>query len=108
RDAILLAELEGRSHDDIAVALGLTPGAARQQIFRARAALRAAATAITPQPLLVRTLELAASGGGSGAADVAAGAGASLTAVLAKAGAGVLVTGRVGGDTGCTMVRRWV
>ncbi|TMM02795.1 MAG: RNA polymerase sigma factor [Actinobacteria bacterium] len=105
RDAILLRELEGRSHDEIAVALGLTPGAARQQIFRARAALRAAATAITPQPLLVRTLELAASGGGSGAADVAAGAGASLTAVLAKAGAGVLVTGAVvGGAVGTGVV----
>ncbi|HEY3190020.1 MAG TPA: RNA polymerase sigma factor [Solirubrobacteraceae bacterium] len=104
RDAILLRELEGRSHDEIAVALGLTPGAARQQIFRARAALRAAATAITPQPLLIRTLELAA-GGGSGAADVAAGAGAGLTAVLAKAGAGVLVTGAVvGGAVGTGVV----
>ncbi|HEY3021336.1 MAG TPA: RNA polymerase sigma factor [Solirubrobacteraceae bacterium] len=106
RDAILLRELEGRSHDEIAVALGLTPGAARQQIFRARAALRAAATALTPQPLLVKTLELAAAGGGgSGAAEVAAGAGAGLTAVLTKAGAGVLVTGAVvGGAVGTGVV----
>ena len=105
RDAILLRELEGRSHDEIAVALGMTPGAARQQIFRARAALRAAATAITPQPLLVRALELAGSGSGSGAADAAAGAGAGLTAVLAKAGAGVLVTGAVvGGAVGTGVV----
>src|ERR1700750_1808960 len=31
RDAILLRELEGRSHDEIAVALGMSSGAARQQ-----------------------------------------------------------------------------
>src|SRR3954465_3228814 len=98
RDAILLRELEGRSHEEIALALGVSAGAARQQIFRARAALRAAATAITPQPLLVRTLEMATSSATSGTADLAAGAGAGLTAVLAKAGAGVLVTGAVVGS----------
>src|SRR3954470_1041016 len=98
RDAILLRELEGRSHEEIALALGVSAGAARQQIFRARAALRAAATAITPQPLLIRTLEMATSSASSGGADIAAGAGAGLTAVLAKAGAGVLVTGAVVGS----------
>src|SRR4051812_48086215 len=98
RDAILLRELEGRSHEEIALALGVSAGAARQQIFRARAALRAAATAITPTPLLVRTLEMATSSASSGGADIAAGAGAGLTAVLAKAGAGVLVTGAVVGS----------
>src|SRR3954468_21684372 len=98
RDAILLRELEGRSHEEIALALGVSAGAARQQIFRARAALRAAATAITPQPLLIRTLEMATSSASSGSADLAAGAGAGLTAVLAKAGAGVLVTGAVVGS----------
>ena len=98
RDAILLRELEGRSHDEIALALGVSAGAARQQIFRARAALRAAATAITPQPLLVKCLEMATTSASSGSADLAAGAGAGLTAVLAKAGAGVLVTGAVVGS----------
>src|SRR5437764_11651670 len=70
RDAILLRELEGRSHDEIAVALGMSTGAARQQIFRARAALRAAASAITPAPLMAKMLEMAA-GSTSGASDVA-------------------------------------
>ena len=79
RDAILLRELEGRSHDEIAVALGVTPGAARQQIFRARAALRAAATAVTPTPLLIRLMEMA-SAGGSGAGDVATAAGGGIAA----------------------------
>jgi RNA polymerase sigma factor (sigma-70 family) len=96
RDAIILRELEGRSHDEIAVALGVSPGAARQQIFRARAALRAAATAFTPTPLLIRLMEMAGSQG-SGAGDVATAAGGGMAALLAKAGAGVLVTGAVAG-----------
>src|SRR3954470_1467243 len=85
RDAILLRELEGRSHEEIAAALGVTKGAARQYLFRARGALRAAATAITPQPLLERLLS-AASGSGAAEAVAAGGAGA----LLAKATAGVL------------------
>src|SRR3954453_21427431 len=96
RDAIILRELEGPSPDEIPVALGVTPGAARQQIFRARAALRAAATAVTPTPLLIRLMEMAA-GSGSGAADVATATGGGITAVLTKVGAGVLVTGAVAG-----------
>src|SRR3954452_19022425 len=60
RDAILLRELEGRSHDEIAAALGVTKGAARQYLFRARGALRGAATALTPYPLLERLLGLTA------------------------------------------------
>ena len=52
RDALLLRELEGRSHDEIALALGITSGAARQHVMRARVALRAAASAVTPYPLI--------------------------------------------------------
>lgn len=55
RDAIVLRELEGRSHDEIATALAVTAGAARQHLFRARATVRAAATAITPEPVLTRS-----------------------------------------------------
>ena len=40
RAAIVMRELEGLSHEEIAAALGLSGGAARQAIFRARAALR--------------------------------------------------------------------
>src|ERR687898_452301 len=45
RDAILLRELEGRSYEEIAVALGVTEGAVRQLLNRARHSLRAAAAA---------------------------------------------------------------
>ena len=54
RDAILLRELEGRGHDDIARELGVTGGAARQLISRARDGVRRAAAATFPMPLLMR------------------------------------------------------
>jgi RNA polymerase sigma factor (sigma-70 family) len=110
RDAIVLRELEGRSHDEIAQALGVTPGAARQQIFRARTALRSAVTALTPFPLLARLLQAggeAATAAGPGASEAAAGAaGAGLGALLTKAGVGVLATGAiVGGAVGTGVVK---
>ena len=54
RDAIVLRELEGRGHDEIARELGVTGGAARQLISRARNELRQAAAVILPMPLLMR------------------------------------------------------
>src|SRR3954466_13556886 len=48
RDAIVLRELEGRSYEEIAGALGVTGGAVRQLLNRARTTLRTAATAIPP------------------------------------------------------------
>jgi RNA polymerase sigma factor (sigma-70 family) len=54
RDAIVLRELEGRSYEEIALALGVTDGAVRQLLNRARNSLRAAAAAVTPMPLLTR------------------------------------------------------
>jgi RNA polymerase sigma factor (sigma-70 family) len=54
RDAILLRELGGRSYDEIATELGVTGGAVRQLLNRARNSVRAAATAVTPAGLLTR------------------------------------------------------
>jgi len=54
RSAILLRELEGRSYEEIATALGVTDGAVRQLLNRARNALRSAAAAVVPMPLLSR------------------------------------------------------
>ena len=54
RSAILLRELEGRSYEEIATALGVTDGAVRQLLNRARNSLRAAAAAVTPMPLVTR------------------------------------------------------
>jgi RNA polymerase sigma factor (sigma-70 family) len=54
RSAILLRELEGRSYDEIAAALGVTYGAVRQLLNRARNSLRSAAAAVLPTPLVTR------------------------------------------------------
>jgi RNA polymerase sigma factor (sigma-70 family) len=48
RNAILLSAIEGRSHAEVADALGVTSTAARGLIYRARATLRGAAAALTP------------------------------------------------------------
>jgi RNA polymerase sigma factor (sigma-70 family) len=54
RAAILLRELEGRSYGEIAAALGVTDGAVRQLLNRARNSLRSAAAALVPMPLVTR------------------------------------------------------
>jgi RNA polymerase sigma factor (sigma-70 family) len=96
RDALLLRELEGRSHEEIAAALGVTEGGARQHLHRARVALRTAASAVTPYPLLARVLSAAAAEGGRGA-DLVSGAGLGAGAGAMKIAAGVLAAGAIAG-----------
>jgi RNA polymerase sigma factor (sigma-70 family) len=52
REAILLSAVDGRSHEEVATVLGVTDGAVRGLLYRARVTLRAAAAALTPQPLI--------------------------------------------------------
>lgn len=95
RDALLLRELEGRGHEEIARELGVTGGAARQLISRARNGIRAAAAAILPFPLLMRLTD------GSAPAPTAerlaeltaAGAGVTVTKVVATAAVGGTLLG---------------
>src|SRR5215208_2490592 len=88
RDALLAIAVEGRSQEEVAGELGLSTGAVRQLVHRARSALRAAATAVVPLPLVswvaaagtrgeltARIAELSAGPGGAGAATVLAKAG---------------------------------
>jgi RNA polymerase sigma factor (sigma-70 family) len=103
RAALVLRELEGRSHEEIAETLGVTKGSARQHLMRARVAVRGAVTAITPYPLIVRLAEMLAGPGSAGWTDAAVGAGAGAT--LAKLTAGVAATGAlVGGAVGTERV----
>jgi RNA polymerase sigma factor (sigma-70 family) len=87
REALVKRELEGRSHDEVASALGVSSGAARQLIFRARESLRVGFGSLLPMPLLRWLGE----GGGDGAVGVAAGAGGG--ALAAKAAVAVFAAG---------------
>ncbi|HYZ88912.1 MAG TPA: RNA polymerase sigma factor, partial [Myxococcales bacterium] len=96
REALLRTAIEGHSYAEVAQALGLSDGAVRQLIHRARATVRAAATALTPLPL---ANWLAASGArGEQMADrwaelVAAAGSGGAGATLAKAGAIAVLAG---------------
>jgi RNA polymerase sigma factor (sigma-70 family) len=106
RAAIVMRELEGLSHEEIAAHLGMSGGAARQTIYRARQKLRDGAGLLFPLPLLHYMLAGsagdAAGAGIGGAVAAAAGTGAASAGgagagVALKAGlATVLVAGSVG------------
>jgi RNA polymerase sigma factor (sigma-70 family) len=105
RAALVMRELEGLSHEEIAAALGVSGGAARQAIFRARAALRDGLGLLVPMPVLRALAEHGDDAGGAGGA-IAAGAGASSAGGAALGGLGggalkvgmatVLIAGTVG------------
>jgi RNA polymerase sigma factor (sigma-70 family) len=88
RSALLLRELEGRSYEEILHELGVTRGALRQLLHRARTNLRTAASAFAPSGLFLRP-ELPL-GGAVGAGAAKAGAVIATTAVI---GAAALSTG---------------
>ncbi len=94
RAALVMRELEGLSHEEIAAALGVSGGAARQAIYRARATLREGFGLLLPLPLL-RALaehggEVAAGGLGAGALK----AGMATVLVAGAVSAGVAVEHR--------------
>jgi RNA polymerase sigma factor (sigma-70 family) len=95
REALLRTAVSGYSQEEVARDLGISDNAMRQLIHRARVTVRAAATSLTPLPLVTA----AASGAHGGAfadriAELVVGAapaGASIT--LAKTGAAVVLAG---------------
>lgn len=114
RDALVQRELEGRSHGEIGVALGVSPGAVRGLIFRARTALRDGAGMLVPMPVLrvllnAGPLEAEAAGtalGGAavglsagGGTGIAAKAGATLAVAVLAVGSGVAINDRGGGGS---------
>jgi RNA polymerase sigma factor (sigma-70 family) len=95
RAAIVMRELEGLSHEQIAASLGLSGGAVRQSIYRARRALREGVGLILPMPVLRILLD---EGFAQGASATAAGGGAGIaikTGVAALLAAGTVTTGAV-------------
>jgi len=94
REALLRLALGGSSEVEVAEMFGVSEGAVRQLVFRARQTLRAAATAVTPVPVARWAL-----GGGRGDGAVSeriaelAGAAGSAGAVTATAKTAALVAG---------------
>ncbi len=97
RRALLRTAVQGATHADIARDLGLTEGATRQLVLRARTTLRSAVSAIIPFPLVSWAAHAAARGGpdiAGGIAEAAAGGTVAGTgALLAKVGAVVVIAG---------------
>jgi RNA polymerase sigma factor (sigma-70 family) len=92
REALLQIAVEGRPQDEVAAGLGLSEGAVRQLVHRARTSLRATATALTPLPLATAMAASGARGDlASRMAELVTGAGAGAT--LAKAGAVAALAG---------------
>jgi RNA polymerase sigma factor (sigma-70 family) len=94
RAAIVMRELEGLGHDEIAAALGLSGGAARQAIYRARQALRDGFGMLLPVPVLKALLAGSSSPSIEAAAGAAGAGGAGV--VLKAATTTVLVAGAIG------------
>jgi RNA polymerase sigma factor (sigma-70 family) len=94
QQAIFLTAVDGQSHDEVATVLGISEGALRGLLYRARTTLRSAAAALTPPQLI----EWAAGGGGAAAptaeriAELSAGGGAAGLGGLLLKGAVVAVT----------------
>lgn len=101
REALLLSAVDGRPYDEVADALGISEGAVRGLLYRARVALRSAAAALAPPQLLgwssgvatrtapsaARLAEIASPGGAGGmTASVLKGAAAALTAAAVVTG----------------------
>ncbi|MHB8234402.1 MAG: RNA polymerase sigma factor [Solirubrobacteraceae bacterium] len=94
QQAIFLTAVDGQSHDEVADVLGISEGAVRGLLYRARTTLRSAAAALTPPQLI----EWAVGGGGAAAptaeriAELSAGGGAAGLGGLLLKGAVVAVT----------------
>jgi RNA polymerase sigma factor (sigma-70 family) len=93
RAALVMRELEGLSHEEIAAALGLSGGAARQVLYRARTTLREGLGLVVPLPVVRALAEHVDDAGRAGGA-IAAGAGSSAGGVaLSGFGGGALKAG---------------
>ncbi|MHB8658737.1 MAG: RNA polymerase sigma factor [Solirubrobacteraceae bacterium] len=114
RTALVETELGGRSRRDIAADLGLSEGAVRGLVHRARSAVRVAMTALTPYPLAAWVARRSADPGavdrlvgmlpptGSGRSGLFESLAGSVTGggALLKGGAVIIAAGALGGGVG--------
>jgi RNA polymerase sigma-70 factor (ECF subfamily) len=106
REAVLLTAIEGQTELEVAGTLGITHGAVRGLLYRARATLRGAAAVMAPEPLICwlssgagagapaaeRVAELSGAGGALGMT------GALLKGAVVAVSAGILVGGAAVGS----------
>jgi RNA polymerase sigma factor (sigma-70 family) len=90
RTAFIATALEGRQRSEVAGILGLSEGAVRQLVHRARSTVRAAVTAITPFPLLRWFTDRSNVSDWSVTEALAGAGGASTAAAAIKIGAAVV------------------
>jgi RNA polymerase sigma factor (sigma-70 family) len=95
RAALVAIAVADRPHADVARELGMSDGALRQLLLRARTTLRAAATALTPYPMMswLAGSQEATAARVAEAAIGAGGAGVALKAGVAALAAGAVVAG---------------
>jgi RNA polymerase sigma factor (sigma-70 family) len=110
RAAIVMRELEGLSHEEIASALGISGGAARQTIHRARSSLRNGVGLLVPLPLLRLLFDHAGEAAGGTAAVGATGTAAAVGGLggggLKVGVATVLIAGSVGAGVAVEQTQR--
>jgi RNA polymerase sigma factor (sigma-70 family) len=96
REVMVGTAVDGLSHEELASALGLSSGAVRGLIYRARATLRTAAAALFPGPLIGWTIRHAGGTRASGLVEALAGGGsAGLGDFLFKGGAIAATAGAI-------------
>lgn len=95
REVMVGTAVDGLSHEELASALGLSSGAVRGLIYRARATLRAAAAAVIPAPVIGWALR-SGPGRASGVYEALGGGGsAGLGGILLKGGAIAATAGAI-------------
>lgn len=102
RQVFVSTTLGGASHEEVANALGLSSGAVRGLIYRARAVLRSTTAALIPSPALQWVARHAEPRAAEAplAPALAGGSGAGIAAAIAKGGAVLTLAGAVAGASG--------